>query len=165
MKNILNRITLTLALLLAVVHAFAQPAANEELRSPFDFDILLSASYGELRSNHFHSGLDFKTCGVVGKPIMAVADGYIYRAKVEAAGYGQALYVKHDGYMTVYAHLDLFPDAIAERIRKYQYDNECFEADLYFAPGDYPVTRGEFLASAGNTGYSFGPHLHFELRD
>ena len=165
MKNILNRITLTLALLLAVVRAFAQPAAHEELRSPFDFDILLSASYGELRSSHFHSGLDFKTCGVVGKPIMAVADGYIYRAKVEAAGYGQALYVKHDGYMTVYAHLDRFPDAIAKRVRDYQYDNECFEADLYFAPGDYPVTRGEFLASAGNTGYSFGPHLHFELRD
>ena len=142
----------------------AQPAIGE-LRSPFDFEILLSASYAELRSNHFHAGLDFKTGGVVGKHIKCVADGYICRAKVEAAGYGMALYVMHDGYMTVYAHLDRFPDAIAKRVRKYQYDNERFEVDIYFAPEDYPVKQGEFLAYAGNSGYSFGPHLHFELRD
>ena len=165
MRYLLNRIFLVAVLLFAAVRSFAQQGADEGLRSPFDFDILLSASYGELRSNHFHSGLDFKTGGVVGKPIKCVADGYIYRAKVEAAGYGLALYVMHDGYMTVYAHLDRFPDAIAKRVRKYQYNKERFEVDLYFSPGDYPVKRGEFLAYAGNTGYSFGPHLHFELRD
>ena len=165
MRYLYNRILLVAAMLFAVGCLFAQPAADEKLRSPFDFDILLSASYGELRSNHFHSGLDFKTGGVVGKPIKCVADGYIYRAKVEAAGYGMALYVMHDGFMTVYAHLDRFPDALAKRVRKYQYDKERFEVDLYFLPGDYPVKRGEFLAYAGNTGYSFGPHLHFELRD
>ena len=164
--NMMFRFFLLVFLLCARgLQSSAQPVADGGLRSPFDFEILLSASYGELRSNHFHSGLDFKTGGVVGKPIKCVADGYIYRAKVEAAGYGLALYVKHDGYMTVYAHLDRFPDAIAKRVRKYQYDNECFAADLYFAPGDYPVKRGEFLAYAGNTGYSFGPHLHFEVRD
>lgn len=165
MRILLKNIFLTVALLMTVGPSFAQPSYDEGLRSPFDFEILLSASYGELRSNHFHSGLDFKTSGVVGKPIKCVADGYIYRAKVEAAGYGMALYVMHDGYMTVYAHLDRFPDAIAKRVRKYQYDKERFEVDLYFLPGDYPVKRGEFLAYAGNTGYSFGPHLHFELRD
>ena len=165
MKKMLSVISLVVALLVAPVCLFAQPAAGEGLRSPFDFEILLSASYGELRSNHFHAGLDFKTGGVVGKPIKCVADGYIYRAKVEAAGYGLALYVMHDGFMTVYAHLDRFPDALAKRVRKYQYDKERFEVDMYFAPGDYPVKRGEFLAYAGNTGYSFGPHLHFELRD
>lgn len=151
-------------MLFMVERSQAQPAIGD-LRSPFDFEILLSASYAELRSNHFHGGLDFKTGGVVGKHIKCVADGYIYRAKVEAAGYGMALYVMHDGYMTVYAHLDRFPDAVAKRVRKYQYDNERFEVDMYFAPGDYPVKRGEFLAYAGNSGYSFGPHLHFELRD
>lgn len=151
-------------MLFMVGRSQAQPAIGD-LRSPFDFEILLSASYAELRSNHFHGGLDFKTGGVVGKHIKCVADGYIYRAKVEAAGYGMALYVMHDGYMTVYAHLDRFPDAVAKRVRKYQYDNERFEVDMYFAPGDYPVKRGEFLAYAGNSGYSFGPHLHFELRD
>lgn len=164
MKDTLNKIFLTLAMLLMVGRSQAQPAIGD-LRSPFDFEILLSASYAELRSNHFHGGLDFKTGGVVGKHIKCVADGYIYRAKVEAAGYGMALYVMHDGYMTVYAHLDRFPDAVAKRVRKYQYDNERFEVDMYFAPGDYPVKRGEFLAYAGNSGYSFGPHLHFELRD
>ena len=151
-------------MLFTVGRSQAQPAIGE-LRSPFDFEILLSASYAELRSNHFHAGLDFKTGGVVGKHIKCVADGYICRAKVEAAGYGMALYVMHDGYMTVYAHLDRFPDAIAKRVRKYQYDNELFEVDIYFAPEDYPVKQGEFLAYAGNSGYSFGPHLHFELRD
>ena len=164
MKDTLCKIFLTLAILLMVGRSQAQPAIGD-LRSPFDFEILLSASYAELRSNHFHGGLDFKTGGVVGKHIKCVADGYIYRAKVEAAGYGMALYVMHDGYMTVYAHLDRFPDAVAKRVRKYQYDNERFEVDMYFAPGDYPVKRGEFLAYAGNSGYSFGPHLHFELRD
>ena len=164
MKDTISKLFLTLAMLLMVGRSQAQPAIGD-LRSPFDFEILLSASYAELRSNHFHGGLDFKTGGVVGKHIKCVADGYIYRAKVEAAGYGMALYVMHDGYMTVYAHLDRFPDAVAKRVRKYQYDNECFEVDMYFAPGDYPVKRGEFLAYAGNSGYSFGPHLHFELRD
>ena len=164
MKDTLSKLFLTLAMLLMVGRSQAQPAIGD-LRSPFDFEILLSASYAELRSNHFHGGLDFKTGGVVGKHIKCVADGYIYRAKVEAAGYGMALYVMHDGYMTVYAHLDRFPDAVAKRVRKYQYDNERFEVDMYFAPGDYPVKRGEFLAYAGNSGYSFGPHLHFELRD
>ncbi|MBO5865490.1 MAG: M23 family metallopeptidase [Bacteroidaceae bacterium] len=165
MIDLFKKILFAFIPLLAAGGVLAQPATCDGLRSPFDFEILLSASYGELRSNHFHAGLDFKTGGVVGKQIKCVADGYICRAKVEAAGYGLALYVMHDGYMTVYAHLDRFPDAIAKRVRKYQYDNECFEVDLYFAPDDYPVKRGEFLAYAGNTGYSFGPHLHFELRD
>ena len=164
MKNTLYKIFFTLTLLSAMGRSHAQPAIGE-LRSPFDFEILLSASYAELRSNHFHAGLDFKTGGVVGKPIKCVADGYICRAKVETAGYGMALYVMHDGFMTVYAHLDRFPDNVAKRVRKYQYDNERFEVDLYFAPGDYPVKRGELLAHAGNSGYSFGPHLHFEVRD
>ena len=165
MEKHLTRILFTLFLFVVAGRSVAQPSMADGLNRPFDFDLLLSASYGELRSNHFHAGLDFKTGGVVGKPIKCVADGYIYRAKVEAAGYGMALYVMHDGFMTVYAHLDRFPDAIAKRVRKYQYSKETFEADLYFLPADYPVKRGEFLAYAGNTGYSFGPHLHFELRD
>ena len=122
MRNFLNTILSILFLLVTAGSAAAQPSAADSLHRPFDFDLLLSASYGELRSNHFHAGLDFKTGGVVGKPIKCVADGYIYRAKVEAAGYGMALYVMHDGYMTVYAHLDRFPAALAKRVRKYQYE-------------------------------------------
>lgn len=138
----------------------------DSLGVPFDFPLLLSGNFGELRSNHFHSGVDFKTEGVVGKPISCVADGYICRATVRPGGYGLALYVMHDnGYMTVYGHLDSFPADIARRVRKYQYENEVFEVDMTFGPEEYRLKRGDFLANAGNTGYSFGPHLHFEVRD
>lgn len=134
--------------------------------APFDFPLYLSGNFGELRSNHFHSGVDFKTQGVVGKPIKCVADGYICRAAVTPGGYGNALYVMHDnGYMTVYAHLDRFPAEVEKRVRKYQYRNETFSVNLWFSPGEFPVKQGEVLAIAGNSGYSFGPHLHFEIRD
>ena len=134
--------------------------------SPFDFELFLSGNFGELRSNHFHSGIDFKTQGVVGKPIRCVADGYICRATVQPGGYGLALYVQHDnGYMTVYGHLDRFPAGVQQKVREYQYANETFAVDLSFAPDELRVSKGEVLAFAGNTGYSFGPHLHFEVRD
>ena len=164
MKLILRKITLIICILLSAAGANAQ-FEGVELGSPFDFELLLSANFGELRSNHFHAGVDFKTGGVSGKQIKCVADGYICRAKVEAAGYGLALYVMHDGYMTVYGHLDRFPTDVAKRVRDYQYDKERFEVDLHFQPDEFPVKRGELLAYAGNTGYSFGPHLHFEVRD
>lgn len=164
MKNRLYRLLLAFGCLVVSAAAYAQPG-DAKLRSPFDFELLLSANFGELRSNHFHSGIDVKTGGVTGKHIKCVADGYICRAKVEAGGYGLALYVMHDGYMTVYAHLDRFPASIAKRVRNYQYEKERFEVDMHFSPGEYPVKQGEFLAYAGNSGYSFGPHLHFEVRD
>ena len=106
----------------AIVPFVADAQKVGEFSSPFDFRLLLSGNFGELRSNHFHAGVDFKTQGVVGKPIKCVADGYICRAKVQSGGYGRALYVMHDnGYMTVYGHLDRFPDIVAERIRENQY--------------------------------------------
>ncbi|MBE6298177.1 MAG: M23 family metallopeptidase [Bacteroidales bacterium] len=148
---------------------FLQPCVaqqNSLFCPPFDFGLYLSGNFGELRSNHFHSGIDFKTQGVSGKPIRCVADGYICRAKVQTGGYGQALYVMHDnGYMTVYGHLDKFPEGIASRVRSCQYENETFAIDIEFGPTEFRVRKGEFLAYAGNTGYSFGPHLHFEVRD
>ena len=138
---------------------------SDDFMSPFDFELFLSGNFGELRSNHFHSGIDFKTQGMVGKPVRCVADGYISRATVQAGGYGLALYVQHDnGYMTVYGHLDRFPAEVQKRIREYQYANETFTVDISLAPDELRVSRGEVLAYAGNTGYSFGPHLHFELQ-
>ena len=164
MRHILRKITLIICFLLSATGVKAQ-LQDVQLRSPFDFELLLSANFGELRSNHFHAGVDFKTGGVSGKQIRCVDDGYICRAKVETAGYGLALYVMHDGYMTVYGHLDRFPANVAKRVRDYQYDKERFVVDLHFQPDEFPVKRGELLAYAGNTGYSFGPHLHFEVRD
>lgn len=132
---------------------------------PFDFKHFLSGNFAELRSNHFHAGLDFKTQSVSGKPIRVIADGCVVRAKVQYGGYGRALYVMHDnGYMTVYGHLDRFPASIDKEVRREQYECEGFPVDVAFEPGRFKVKRGEVLAYAGNSGYSFGPHLHFEVR-
>lgn len=145
--------------------AVAKAQSDTLFLPPFKFAHLLSGNFGELRSNHFHGGLDFKTQGAVGKQIYAPADGYISRASVSAGGYGNAIYVTHtDGYMTVYGHLQKLPSGVAERVRKEQYEKECFAVDLTFAPDEFPVKKGVPLALAGNSGYSFGPHLHFEVR-
>lgn len=161
----MKRILLLLSFFVLAVPLRSQ-TDEDMLTVPFDFSLLLSGNFGELRSNHFHSGVDFKTQGVVGKPIRCVADGYISRATVQPGGYGQAIYVIHDnGYMTVYGHLERFPQAVEQRVREAQYENESFSLDISFAPDEFVVKRGEFLAVAGNSGYSFGPHLHFEVRD
>ena len=132
---------------------------------PFDFPVLFSGNFAELRSNHFHGGVDFKTQGVINKPIHAPADGYISRVTVSGGGYGNALYVTHyNGYTTVYGHLESFTDDIARVVRDEQYAGESFVVDLSFNQNDYPVRRGDVIAMSGNTGYSFGPHLHFEVR-
>lgn len=140
-------------------------AQQDVFSPPFGFGLFLSGNFGELRSNHFHAGLDFKTQGAVGRPISVIADGYIARAKVQYGGYGRALYVMHDnGYMTVYGHLDRFPPSVDDVVRKRQYAEESFAVDVAFEPDGFRVKRGDVLAYAGNTGYSFGPHLHFEVR-
>ena len=132
---------------------------------PFDFPLLLSGNFGELRSNHFHGGLDFKTQGVTGKPLLAIADGYISKVTVTPGGYGNALYITHDnGYTSVHGHLDRFLPEIASRVHEKQYQEQSFVATLEFGPEEYRVSRGDIVAYAGNTGYSFGPHLHMEIR-
>ncbi len=164
---IMQKMKYLLSLLMLAVALQALPQGKRaSLEVPFGFELFLSGNFGELRSNHFHSGVDFKTQGAVGRPVTCVADGYISRASIQPGGYGLALYVTHDnGYMTVYGHLDRFPAAVAKRLRNKQYKDETFAVDMAFSPDEFKVKRGEVLAYAGNTGYSFGPHLHFEIRD
>ena len=132
---------------------------------PFDFPLYLSGNFGELRSNHFHGGLDFKTQGVVGKPLLAIADGYISKVTVTPGGYGNALYITHDnGYTSVHGHLDRFLPEIACLVHEKQYAEQSFVVTLEFAPEEFPVRQGDVVAYAGNSGYSFGPHLHMEIR-
>lgn len=134
--------------------------------APINISMFLSGSFGELRSNHFHSGIDIKTQGVTGHRIFASAEGYISRIKVEAAGYGNTLYITHPaGYTTVYAHLDRFRQDIADYVRELQYKQEKHALNIYPEKEKWKVEKGEFIALSGSSGYSFGPHLHFEIRN
>lgn len=132
---------------------------------PFDFPMLLSANFGELRPNHFHGGLDIKTEGVIGKPVHVVADGYVSRITVSPTGYGNALYVTHpNGYTSVYGHLDAFIGKIAHYVELYQRENETFAVDIRLDSTTFRFKGGEVIAKSGNSGSSGGPHLHLELR-
>lgn len=127
----------------------------------------LAGTMSELRSSHFHSGLDIKTSGITGLPIYAAADGYIQRIRVALGGYGNALYLVHpeNGTVTVYAHLKAFNDNIAAYVRKQQYAEESFSVDLYPEKNLFTFKKGEVIALSGNSGSSSGPHLHFEVRN
>ncbi len=135
--------------------------------APLNIPIVLAGTFGELRSNHFHAGVDIKTQGKEGIPIYAPADGYVFRIKVAQYGYGKTLYVKHpNGYTTVYAHLQKFSSKIQQYVKRIQYEKENFYTGNLF-PKSYmfPITKGEVIGYTGNTGSSSGPHLHYEIRD
>lgn len=139
----------------------------QEYIAPVTIPQLLSANFGELRNNHFHSGLDYTTQGAVNKPIVAVADGYISRINVSPGGYGLALYIEHPatGQTSVYGHLNSFSRKISEYFVAKQYEAESYRLDISLEPNEITVKKGEQIALSGNTGSSGGPHLHFELRD
>ncbi|MEM7654959.1 MAG: M23 family metallopeptidase [Bacteroidota bacterium] len=126
----------------------------------------LSGTFGELRGNHFHSGMDIKTHGKVGIPVQAIEQGYVHRLLVSPFGFGKAVYLRHpDGRYSVYAHLDRFPDAWEDLVYSRQMLNQSFRQDIYLAPDDLPVSQSMVIGYSGNSGSSLGPHLHFEIRD
>lgn len=133
---------------------------------PLDIAPSLSANFGELRPNHFHSGLDFKTQQVEGKPIYAADSGYVCRIQVRPYGYGLALYINHaNGYTTVYGHIKSFNQRIDSLVNERHYKLQTNSLDITLEPHELPVARGEIIALSGNTGSSGGPHLHFEIRN
>ena len=133
--------------------------------NPLDIPIVLSATFGEIRPNHIHAGLDIKTQGVEGKKVYAVADGYVSRIGVSPYGYGNVLYITHyDGYTSVYAHLQRFSGDIAKYVKQYQYKHKKFASQIYPDADKFPVKKGDLIAYSGNSGGSGGPHLHFEIR-
>ena len=135
-------------------------------RPPLDLPPALAGSFGEIRGNHFHSGLDYRTNQREGYPVYAVADGYISRLRVQIGGFGNALYITHpNGFTSVYAHLQRFNDRITQTLRDFQYRKETYDVDFPLLPIEIPVKKGEIIAWSGNTGSSGGPHLHFEIRD
>lgn len=134
---------------------FFQAPVNQPLR--------LSGTFGELRPNHFHSGIDIK--GGIGVPILSAGDGFVARIRVAPDGYGNHLYIEHpNGYTSVYAHLLDFSPEIEAYVREMQFKQETFELELFPQKDQFPVRRGQFVGKMGSTGHSFGPHLHFEIR-
>ncbi len=143
-----------------------QNKRDENFHPPLDIPMFLSGNFAEIRSDHFHSGIDIKTQGVTGKRVYSVEKGFVSRIKVQSNGYGNSVYISHpNGLTSLYGHLNSFSQKIDDFLKSYQYRNRSFEADIYLSPGDIPVTKGEIIALSGNTGSSGGPHLHFELRE
>ncbi|MAQ32074.1 MAG: hypothetical protein CMD26_05040 [Flavobacteriales bacterium] len=133
---------------------------------PVDIKIAIAGTFGELRNNHFHSGIDIKTRQKINMPIYASQEGYIKRIKVSSYGFGKALYINHPkGFTTVYAHLEKFSPEIQKRAEKEHYIKEKFEIDFSLNESEILVRKGELIGFSGNTGSSTGPHLHFEIRD
>jgi hypothetical protein len=139
---------------------------KQEITSPLDIPIILSGTYGELRSNHFHSGIDIKTKGIEGLNVYSYANGYVSRIKISHGGYGKALYIKHpDGTTTVYGHLKKFSSKIEKIVKSKQYKRESYEIEFFPKGNEISVLKKELIAFSGNTGGTNGPHLHFEVRD
>ena len=137
-----------------------------DFRSPLDIPMQLSGNFGELRANHFHAGLDYKTKKTEGLSVYAAAAGYISRIKISIFGYGKAIYITHpNGYTTVYGHLQKASPLIEKYIKDNQYKNNSFEIELFPKPDELPIKQSDSIAFSGNTGGSEGPHLHFEIRD
>ncbi len=135
-------------------------------RDPLNIPIQLAANFGELRTDHFHMGLDIRTQSKENLPVYAAADGYVSRIKIEKYGYGRAIYINHpNGYTTLYAHLNSFYPQLEQYLKNKQYKDEKWEQDFELPANMFPVIKGQFIASSGNTGGSAGPHLHFEIRD
>jgi murein DD-endopeptidase MepM/ murein hydrolase activator NlpD len=133
---------------------------------PISNTTFISGSFGELRGNHFHSGVDFTTQGRTGLPMHAIDEGYVSRIGVSPVGFGKAIYINHpNGYTSVYAHCEWFSEEIEKRVTDIQYHKKSFAIDESFKVGEIKVERGQIIAYSGNSGSSGGPHLHFEIRE
>ena len=141
-----------------------EAGAQDTLHSPLAIPLQFSGNFGEIRTGHFHTGMDIRTGGVEGVPVLAAQSGSISRVKVSDKGYGLALYLDGEGLTTVYAHLSAFHPDIEQWLKSTQYAAESWAFDG--PPGKaFAFEAGDTIGWSGNSGRSFGPHLHFEVRD
>lgn len=164
----MNRIILVFfsVFIVSLVNAQKNDYSQYNLHSPLDIPLILAGNFGELRSNHFHTGIDIKTNRQIGYNIFSAEDGYVSRIRVSPWGYGHVVYIDHyNGLTTVYAHLDRFVGELADLALDQQRKNVGFSIDYYPTKDSLKVKRGQVLAKSGNTGGSTAPHLHFEIRE
>jgi len=132
---------------------------------PTDASKLITSNFCEFRPRHYHAAIDIKTWQKTGYKIFAIEDGYVYRIRVAATGYGKALYLHlNDGNYVVYAHLDGFSDALNAYSDSVRIANRSNILDTYPKAKRFPVKKGDFLGYTGETGIGV-PHLHFEIRN
>ena len=173
MSRIPSKLLFAFILTICISASYSQDSlySNTELNlrehPPLGIPLRYSGTYGELRPNHFHAGVDLKTQGREGFPVYAVEDGFLSRIKVDTGSYGKVIYLDHPeiNKSTVYAHLNRFSPKIQNYIKGEQYLHQTYEIQRYLRPTQIPVKKGEIIGYSGNTGNSFGPHLHFEVRD
>ena len=162
--HLINMLRVPFLLLLTM--AYSGFAWAQYLHPPLDGTLKASGSFGEVRSGHFHTGVDLKTDGKIDLPVRAVKAGVVVRIKVEIRGYGKAIYLNHDdGTTSVYAHLNRFEDAVNNWVKQKQYAKENYEVDLNPPTGKFRFEAGDIIAYSGNSGGSGGPHVHFEIRE
>lgn len=143
-----------------------KPPSGDSFAAPLGIPLFLSGNFGEIRTDHFHAGLDFKTRQTVGKEVLAADSGFVMRVSVQSGGYGHAVYLRHPGgAITVYGHLLCFEPALAAWVKDQQYRKKSFEVNLFPPSGRFVYSKGAMIGLSGNTGSSGGPHLHFEIRD
>jgi hypothetical protein len=144
----------------------AQEYPKNYFSPPLDTPLIITGTFGEIRENHFHSGIDLSTNEQEGVPVMAAAVGYVSRIKVAPDGYGKAVYITHpNGYVTVYGHLQKFAGPLYLHVYEYQYQNKTFEFDIFPEKNKFPVNQRDIIGYSGSSGSAEGPHLHFEIRD
>ena len=95
-------------------------------------------------SGRYHGAVDFSGSGISGKPVYAVADGYVVTTQALRTSYGNYVIIAHyNGLYTLYAH---------------------GQAGSISVHAGQTVTQGQQIMRVGSTGNSTGPHLHFEVR-
>lgn len=161
----MNRLIFALLLSCTPLVTAQEKYPQDAFRSPLDIPLILAGTFGELRSNHFHGGIDIKTQQRQGLPVYSIGDGSVTRIKISHWGYGKAIYVAHpNGYTSVYAHLKKFSPEIEAYIKRVQYKKQSYQVEVFPDYGEVKVEKGQVIAYSGNTGGSSGPHLHFEIR-